>query len=126
MDNDSISNSPLIVLARLSYSLDVNKYIEILESNDIVYQLTGLGIDDTSMEHLTIWVPEIDYDKATRLMKSGNDYFMKCPNCGSVDISLHHVENIKNTFLGLLKTMITGRAKHSYNQNVCDKCNQVF
>jgi len=114
VDNDSISNSPLIVLARLSYSLDVNKYIEILESNDIVYQLTGLGIDDTSMEHLTIWVPEIDYDKATRLMKSGNDYFMKCPNCGSVDISLHHVENIKNTFLGLLKTMITGKHCISY------------
>ncbi len=126
MDNLENNKAPYIVLARLSYSLDVNDYIETLETHDISYQLTGLGIDDSSLEYLTIWVSSKEYDRANQLIRSDHDYFVKCPKCSSTDIRLNNKVNIKNTFLGLIKVFITGNGKHGFNQSICNECGNNF
>lgn len=114
------------VLVRLSNPLEAYKYTEILERNAIPYTMTGLGIDDSSIEYLFIWVNADVYKNANILVRTEHEYFMKCPNCNAIDFKPYLKSNFILTALTFFTALVTGHSASSLNKNICNACKTIF
>lgn len=119
------------LLARFQFLAESDKYLELLEQNQIPYYLSGMGIEQDGQtnysETLEVWVDEENFDKSVQIIKQ-DEFFTACPKCGSKDLSEAVIENIKSNVFGVFKTLLlfgTNRKVTSINYK-CDNCGNIF
>lgn len=122
---------PRKLLARFQFLSESDKYLELLEQNEIPFYLSGLGIEQEGQtnysEHLEVWVDVENFDKAFQVVKQ-DDYFTACPECGSKDLSENVIENLKSNLNPLLRMFFITSRKNKITtiHYKCNNCKHTF
>lgn len=117
------------LLARFQFLAESDKYLELLEQNEIPYYLSGLGVEQEGQtnysEHLEVWIDEKNFDKSVQVIKQ-DDFFTACPNCGSKDLSEAVFENLKSNLNPFFKIFLSGERGKSTIHYKCNHCGHIF
>ncbi len=123
---------PRKLLARFQFLAESDRYLELLEQNEIPYYLSGMGIEQGGQtnysEALEIWVDEENFDKSVQVIKQ-DDYFIACPKCGSKEITEAIMENMKSNIFGVIKSLLFLGGVKSRNivlNYKCENCQYIF
>lgn len=118
------------LLARFQFLAESDKYLELLEQNEIPYYLSGLGVEQEGQtnysEYLEVWVDEENFDKSVQVINQ-DDFFTACPNCGSKDLSEAVFENLKSNLNPLFRIFfLSGKRGKSTIHYKCNHCGHIF
>lgn len=122
-----IFQCPRKLLAKYQFLSDSDKFLLLLEENNIPYYLSGMGIEQDGQtnysEHLEVWVDEENFDKSVEIIKT-DDYFQACPNCGSKDLTEAIIKNLSSSLFGIFGNLNLKNRSKIYNK--CANCGHVF
>lgn len=117
------------LLARFQFLAESDKYLDLLEQNEIPYYLSGMGVEQDGQtnysEHLEVWVDEENFDKSVQVIKQ-DDFFTACPNCSSKDLSEAVFENLKSNLNPLFKIFLSDKRGKSTIHYKCNHCGHIF